>query len=175
MNNDVMKYLYPQRRDPRLHSYNYTSQGAYFITICTCNKINIFGQIINGTMKLNLLGTAVEMVWKEIPSHYPGVNNEVFIVMPNHFHGIIAIHDVERAGSKPAPTKKYPLSEIVRAFKTYSSRRINAIRDTMGTSVWQRNYYEHVIRIEDDYHEIGEYIVNNPAKWETDLENPVVK
>lgn len=103
-------------------------------------------------MKLNPFGEVVESVLKEIPLHYPEVNNEVFIVMPNHVHGIISIHEVERAGSKPASTIK-PLSEIVRAFKTYSSRRINELRNSQGTPVWQRNYYEHVIRSESDYHQ----------------------
>ncbi len=103
-------------------------------------------------MKLTPFGEVVESVWKEIPLHYPEVNNAVFIVMPNHVHGIITLHKVGRAGSKPAPTKQYPLSEIVRAFKTYSSRRINELRNSRGTRVWQRNYYEHVIRNESDYH-----------------------
>jgi putative transposase len=171
MNREQIKKLYPQRRSLRLSRYNYAWQGAYFITVCTGNKINLFGHIIKGTMKLNSFGLIVEKVWKEIPMHYPGVNNEVFIVMPNHIHGIIAIHDVERAGSKPAPTKTYPLFEIVRAFKTYSSRKINTLRNMKGISVWQRNYYEHIIRSEKDYREIGEYVVNNSAKWESDPEN----
>ncbi|MFH1032267.1 MAG: transposase [Chloroflexota bacterium] len=117
----------------------------------------------------------MESVWKEIPLHYSLVNNEVFMVMPNHIHGIIVIQTTERAGSKPAPTKHYPLSEIVRAFKTYSSRRINKLRNTQGMAVWQRNYYEHVIRGERDYQQIGEYILHNPAKWGDDSENPNTK
>jgi putative transposase len=175
MNSEIMKRLYPQRRSLRLSNYDYSWQGAYFVTICTCDKVSLFGRIVKGKMDLNSFGTIVERVWKEIPGHYPGVNNELFIVMPNHVHGIIAIHDIERAGSKPAPTQKYPLSEIVRAFKTYSSRSINTIRNIKGISVWQRNYYEHIIRNENDYREIGNYIINNPTKWETDPENPVEK
>ena len=89
-------------------------------------------------MKLNPLGKIAESVWKEIPLHYPEVNNEVYIVMPNHIHGIITIDGVGRAGSKPAPTEKKPLFEIVRAFKTYSSRRINELRNSQGTTAWQR-------------------------------------
>ena len=175
MDDKVLKDLYPQRRDLRLRSYDYTWQGAYFVTICSQDKLSLFGQIVDSTMKLNPFGKVVESVWQEIPLHYPEVNNEVFIVMPNHIHGIISIHEVERAGSKPAPTKNHPLSEIVRAFKTYSSRRINELRNSQGTPVWQRNYYEHVIRSESDYHQIGEYIFYNPAKWETDCENPIAK
>jgi len=121
-----------------LRGYDYTWQGAYFITICTKDKLCIFGQIIENTMKLNPLGKIAESVWKEIPLHYPEVNNEVYIVMPNHIHGIITIDGVGRAGSKPAPTEKKPLFEIVRAFKTYSSRRINELRNSQGTTAWQR-------------------------------------
>ena len=102
-----------------------------------------------------------------------GFNNDVFAVMPNHVHGIIMIHDENRrSGSKPDPTKKHPLSEIVRAFKTYSSRNINVLRHTPSSVVWQHGYYEHVIRDELDFREIGEYILSNSAKWDSDNENP---
>lgn len=94
------------------------------------------------------------------------------MVMPNHVHGIIFISDENgRAGYKPAPTKRHHLSEIVRAFKTYSAKGINGIRKSPGVSVWQRSFYEHIIRDEKEYLEIGEYILHNPAKWESDNEN----
>jgi putative transposase len=121
-------------------------------------------------MKLNLCGKIVESVWKEIPLHFTGIKNDVFIVMPNHVHGIISIG---QAGLKPAPTKNYHLSEIVRAFKTFSSRRINQIRNSVGIPVWQRDYYDHIIRDESEYGQIGEYILYNAAKWETDQDNPL--
>lgn len=142
MNDQLNKELYPQRRFLRLPSYDYSRQGAYFVTVCTQGKQCLFGQIVDSTIVLNPFGEVVESVWKDIPFHFPEVNNEVFINMPNHIHGIIAISKVGRAGSKPAPTKQYPLSEIVRAFKTYSSRRINEFRVSQGTPVWQRSYYE---------------------------------
>jgi putative transposase len=170
MDDKVSQNIFPQRHNLRLTNYDYSLQGSYFITICTSDKQCLFGQIVDSKVKLNPFGIIVESVWKEIPLHYPDINNDVFIVMPNHIHGIITIHEGKRAGSKPAPTR--PLSEIVRAFKTYSSRGINELRHSQGVSVWQRNYYEHVIRNENDYHEIGEYIYYNPAKWETDSENP---
>jgi len=163
---------YPQRRNIRLHSYDYTWQGAYFVTICTHDKQSLFGNIIDSTMRLNPCGEIVDSVWKDIPLHYPEVTNKVFIIMPNHVHGIIMIQDLRRAGSKPAPTKKHPLSEIVRAFKSYSSRKINEYRHSPGTPVWQRSYYEHIIRSEEEFTRIGEYILFNAAKWETDRENP---
>jgi putative transposase len=92
--------------------------------------------------------------------------------MPNHVHGIIIIQDLRRVGPRPTPTKRHPLSEIVRAFKSYSSRKINEHRHLPGIPVWQRGYYEHVIRSEEEFTRIGEYILFNAAKWETDRENP---
>ena len=131
-------------------------------------------------MNLNTYGEIVQSCWKDIPLHYPEVENDVFMVMPNHVHGIISIHEVNpdrlgqvgRSGSKPDPTSRRPLSEIVRGFKTYSSRKINERRQSQGTPVWQRSYYEHIIRGEKEYSQIGEYIIYNPSKWEMDRENP---
>ena len=109
------------------------------------------------------------------------MNLDEFAVMPNHVHGIInlteAINPDVGAGLKPAPTtleaKHHGLTEIVRGFKTFSSRRINQIRSTPGNAVWQRNYYEQVIRDESALHRMREYIVDNPLKWDEDAENPL--
>jgi putative transposase len=90
---------FPQRPNLRLRGYDYSWQGAYFVTICSKDRLCIFGQIANSTMKLNSLGEIVESVWKEIPLHYPEVNNKVFVVMPNHIHGIISITGSGRADS----------------------------------------------------------------------------
>ncbi len=110
--------------------------------------------------------------WQDLPAHYPEVTNDSFIIMPNHFHGIIAIQGLKRVGPRPTPTKQHPLSEIVRAFKSYSSRKINEYRHLPGKPVWQRGYYEHVIRDEEEFTRIGEYILYNAARWQTDRENP---
>ena len=90
---------------------------------------------------------------------------DVFCIMPNHVHGIIVLMD------DPGVIPRHPLSEIVRAFKSFSARRINAARRTQGIPVWQRNYYEHIIRSEQDYQNISIYILNNPLNWEKDIEN----
>ena len=113
--------------------------------------------------------------WHRLFEHYPELKLDAFVAMPNHVHGIIVLVEPTRAGLKPAPTFVYGrhgLAEIVRAFKTFSSRGINQLRGTPGRRVWQRGYYEHVIRNEADLHEIRQYIVNNPLKWDLDEENP---
>jgi putative transposase len=163
---------YPQRRNVRLHNYDYTWQGTYFVTICTHDKQSLFGNITDSIMSLNPCGAMADSVWQDIPQHYPEVKNDIFIIMPNHVHGIIIIQDLRRAGLRPTPTQQHPLSEIVRAFKSISSRRINKHRHLQGIPVWQRCYYEHVIRSEEEFTRIGEYILFNAARWETDRENP---
>jgi putative transposase len=172
MDDKSLKDIYPRRKSLRLSGYDYRQQGVYFVTLCTQEKICFFGQIIDSTMRLNQYGKMAESVWQEIPLHYPEINNELFIVMPNHIHGIITIQESKRAGSKPAPTTGYSLSEIVRAFKTFSSRSINQLRNTLGAHIWQRGYYEHIIQSEQEHNQSGEYILFNPAKWESDRENP---
>ncbi len=92
--------------------------------------------------------------------------------MPNHFHGIVFLLDDRRGGSRTAPTKRKPLGRLIGAFKTVSTQRINEIRNTPGSPVWQRNYYEHVIRNETDLEEIREYIQNNPLEWLEDENHP---
>ncbi len=125
-------------------------------------------------MALNDAGRIVQHCWDDLANHFAHVELDAFVVMPNHVHGIIVLTDGVGAGLKPAPTsmKRHPLPEIVRAFKTFSSRRVNQLHQTPGTPVWQRNYYDHVIRTENDLSNIREYIVNNPLKWGLDALNP---
>jgi REP element-mobilizing transposase RayT len=172
MNSDALRQIYPQRRTLRFQDNNYSSQGAYFVTICTHEKVSLFGQVIGDSMVLNKYGEIVSSCWQDIPNHYHEVDNEIFVVVPNHVHRIIFIQDAGRSGLRPDPTKKHPLSEIVRAFKSFSSRRINQCRSTPGQSIWQRSYYEHIIEGEEEYAQVGEYILFNPSKWEMDRENP---
>jgi REP element-mobilizing transposase RayT len=173
MNDYTMLNHFPDRIYTRLTDYDYSAPGAYFVTICVYKKQCLFGSIENGTVRLNQYGEIVLKCWKELQNHYAGINNRIFTVMPNHVHGILEIMQPnKRSGSKPDPTKRYPLSEIIRAFKTYSSRGINELRHSPGTTIWQRSFYEHIIRNEKEYREIGEYILYNPAKWENDKENP---
>lgn len=155
-----------------MKDYDYSQAGAYFVTICTQNKECMFGDVVDGSMRVNEFGQITTTCWRDLPKHYPQIELDEFVIMPNHTHGIIVINHVTpeiRAGLKPAPTQKqHGLSEIIRAFKTFSSKQINQIRNSPGVPVWQRNYYEHIIRNESELNRIREYNVNNPLNWETD-------
>ena len=173
-----------RRKSIRLPGFDYSQPGAYFITVCTRNRASIFGDVTEGKLCLSAAGRLAQAVWKELPQHYPHVHLDAWTVMPNHVHGIAILKsdsvghvgadsvDHVGAGLKPAPTLRHGLPEIVRAFKTFSARRINALQGTAGTALWQRNYYEHVIRDEAALDRIRQYIADNPARWHEDPENP---
>jgi len=160
------------RRSIRLRDYDYTQSGAYFVTTCTYRRVCLFGEVLQGCMQLNNHGQTVTTYWDDLVNHYPKVELDVFVGMPNHVHGIIVLPDNVGAGFKPAPTRHHGLPEIVRGFKTFSPRRINQLRNTPGQTVWQRNYYDHVIRSEDELDRIRQYILDNPVRWPEDVENP---
>ncbi len=167
------------RRSIRLQGYDYARSGAYFVTICTRNRECLFGEIIDGQMVLNDAGGIVQAAWDDLPNHYADVELDECVVMPNHVHGIVVIVG---AGLKPAPTtppapttgtiKRHGLPEIIRAWETFSARRIHRIRKTPGAKLWQRNYWERVIRNESEYNRIREYIRNNTSQWKLDKLNP---
>ena len=168
-----------QRHSIRLRDYDYSQAGAYFITMCTHKKKCILGDVINGEMQLNDYGRLVEAEWIKTANIRDNIELDAFVVMPNHFHGILTIVDNCRGTVHRAPTLERfgkptsgSLPTIVRYFKSVVTRRINELRSTPNTPIWHRNYYEHVIRNEDDLAEIREYITNNPQKWDLDSENP---
>jgi REP element-mobilizing transposase RayT len=155
------------RRSLRLPDYDYASAGAYFVTICTLNRICLFGDVNDGAMRMNRFGEIVETCWRDLPNHYPHAKLDSFIIMPNHVHGIIVLKP-----SADLSKKRNALSEIVRAFKGFSTRRINTLRNGSDRPLWQRGYYEHVVRNEISLAKIREYIVGNPAQWLTDDNHP---
>ena len=156
------------RRSIRLKDYDYAQTGAYFVTICVWQRECLFGDIMDGTMVINGLGELVLFTWNDLPNHVGNIVLNSFVLMPNHCHGIIVIDQAKATDS----TKYYGLSEIVRQFKTFSAKRINEFRNTPGIPVWQRNYYEHVIRNEADFNRITDYIANNPQQWTEDSLHP---
>ncbi|MBD2577883.1 transposase [Oscillatoria sp. FACHB-1406] len=154
------------RRSIRLPGYDYASPGAYFLTLCLHNREPLFGEIVNGEMHLNLYGKTVKTFWENLERHHERVKLDVFTIMPNHLHGIIELTDVITPKAKS-------LSEIVRGFKTFSARRINQMRKMRNVPVWQRNYYEHIIRDERALEQIRQYVLENPQRWKEDTENPI--
>jgi putative transposase len=187
------------RRSIRLPGYDYSQAGAYFVTICVYQRQCLFGEIIDGQMILNQYGTIVADTYQWLCQRYPYLHTDEWIVMPNHFHVIMVITDKPCRGvSRNAPTinhrhtdhtinqrhtdhtinphnpptKRKSLGRLIGAFKTVSTKKINILRDTPGIPLWQRNYYEHIIRNEDGMDKIRQYIINNPLSWEIDQLHP---
>ena len=165
----------PRRRSIRLSSYDYSRAGAYFITVCTAGRRLLFGEVIDNEVKLNALGKIAAEEWSKSAQIRAEIELDVWVVMPNHIHGIVVIKDDRRwSDQTTAPRKMRPksLSSLLAGFKSATFRRINVMRGTPGAPVWQRNYYEHVIRNESVLDQIRQYIVENPIKWSEDPENP---
>jgi putative transposase len=186
----------PHRRSVRLKGYDYKSSGAYFVTICTCQKECLFGDVVDGKMILNMFGKIVESEWLHIPEIRSYIELDEHSIMPNHVHGIIMIHENiagarrrlapagngivdDRATHRVAPTGKPhgpgpgSIGAIIGQFKSIAKKRINRLRGTPGAPVWQRNYHEHIIRDETELNRIRETIRNNPLKWAEDRNNSV--
>ncbi|MEK7396838.1 MAG: transposase [Candidatus Poribacteria bacterium] len=175
------------RRSIRLKDYDYSQSGAYFVTICTYKKQCLFGGIINGKAELTEIGMIAERCWRDISNHFQNVSLDYFVIMPNHIHGIINIvgakhshlASMNKVNALPANalplrlhgTNSDSLGAIIQNFKSITTRKINKMLKHQGVSIWQKNYYEHVIRNDDNLNEIREYIINNPLKWALDSEN----
>ncbi|MBC7766073.1 MAG: transposase [Hyphomonadaceae bacterium] len=167
------------RRSIRLKHYDYTTNGYYFVTICTENKENLFGDIIDGKMLLSHAGNMVEERYLNLKNMFEDIELVQYIVMPNHFHAIIALvgagfmsaHDEvssnpKRADTRPAPT----MGDVICAFKSMTTNAyIKGVRSGIYSPfqkhIWQRNYYEHVIRDKNEFLNTWEYIASNALKW----------
>ena len=155
------------RRSIRLTGHDYAQGGGYFVTIVCVERA-----LLLEDPRFRL---AVEEAWLWLASQYDYVHLDEYVVMPNHLHGVIVTHGTCRGDSRIAPTasvKRKPLGRLVGAFKTVSTKRINELRGTPGLTVWQRNYYEHIIRDEEELNRVRQYIIDNPTCWEQDPENP---
>lgn len=155
-------------RRNRLTTFDYTQPGAYFVTLCAFEKEHLFGTVLQGEMQASRLGELVEMCWKETPERFSHVELDDFVLMPNHFHGIIVLGN---GPSKPEGTSGVSpgsLSAVVRSFKGASTKLIRAVRPERTAPVWQRNYYDHIVRNEVDLDRIRTYMRNNPANWALD-------
>jgi putative transposase len=172
------------RRSIRLQGYDYSEAGAYFVTIVTLGRVGLFGEVVNGEMRLNRYGEIIQKWWDDILQHFPNVELGAFVIMPNHVHGIIMIGDNRRGtvpvpqgsgttqmGGETPPLQKPTLGQIVAYFKYKSTKEINALNNGPVMKLWQRNYYEHIIRNQNDLEQTWLYIESNPAQWDTDEEN----
>ena len=166
-----------KRKSIRLKDYDYSQSGAYFVTICTKNRECLFGEVVGEIAELSWVGNIAHKVWCKIPEHFNNVELYEFVVMPNHLHGIIfvannvgatlVVAQNNRAGTSPAPT----LGKIIGSFKSLCIHE--CIKNQLNVSkLWQRNYYEHIIRNDKELNRIREYIYYNPLKWDLDIENP---
>ena len=162
------------RKSIRLKDYDYSQPGEYFVTICTHSHKCVLGEIIQGGMQLNIVGKIVEKCWREIPKHYPNVELDEYIIMPNQIHGIIILHDHGRDVQLNVPTRLSPrrwtLSVIIRTFK--GAVTTECLRNKCNKFRWQLRFYEHIVRNDKELNSIRDYIGNNILQWSFDTENP---
>ncbi len=170
-----------QRRTIRLSGYDYSRPGEYFITICTQNRFCLFGEVVNGSMILNKYGQIAKNEWIKTAEIRDNVVLDVFIIMPNHVHGIIriinkiSIHDQNQQNKNESNKFRSPsktIGAIIRGYKSAVTTKINTVDRLPGRKIWQRNYYEHIIRNEQELKRIREYIIQNPMNWMDDQINP---
>lgn len=164
----------------RLPGYDYAEAGAYFFTTNTKHRLPILGEVRRDLVLLTPAGMIVREIWLGLPSHYPHVSLDDFVVMPDHIHGILLLDPdpLGAAGLRPAAAEvkglegpaEPGLPEIIRALKSFSARAINKARNTPGAAVWQRGYHERVIRSDEELARLREYIVNNPERAALDAD-----
>ena len=153
----------PKRKPNRLSFYDYSTPGAYFITICVKGKRCLLGHIVGASIarppavSLSHYGVIVDLAIREIPSHYPAISVDHYVVMPNHIHLLLQINADTNGRPMVAPT----ISTVVQQLKGVITKQI-------GDSIWQKLFHDHVVRNEHDYRKIWEYIDTNPAKWQED-------
>jgi REP element-mobilizing transposase RayT len=161
------------RKLSRLKDYDYSENGYYFITICTQNRMEWFGKIEDEEMHLNMVGEIAKNFWKEIPIHFRNAKIDEFAVMPNHIHGILIIEEtsVGNAYMRSLQSRtKMLLSKAIQQYKSSVTRKINTL-EKGSCFKWQKSFYDHIIRSERSLENLWQYIMNNPLKWELDIEN----
>ena len=183
-----------RRRSIRLKGYDYAQPGTYFVTVVTLDRVCVFGDMVGGAMRLNGAGTLAQRTWEALPCRFPGIGLDAFVVMPNHIHGIVTIdqsvgvplvgtqdddHARMTAGAKASTRVAPTLGDVVGAYKSIVTVEYARGMKTDGWRpfrgrLWQRNYYEHIIRDENELDRAREYVVNNPLQWALDRENPAV-
>ena len=178
--NNMRQYDFRRRRSIRLKNFDYSSAGAYFFTLCVQNRVCVLGHVIDGRMELNQAGSIVSSEWLRTADVRHNVHLDEFVVMPDHFHGIIILDRIiDGPGSlqecsHPTADRSFrlhpdSLGSIIGQFKSIATKRIRLYGQ--HNFQWQRNYFEHIIRNEREFTAIREYIINNPIKWWYDEKN----
>lgn len=155
-----------KRKDPRLSGFDYSTTGAYFITICTQNRKNILSTIVgegSPLPRLSQYGEVVDKWIQNIPEKYQEISVDRYVIMPNHIHLLLS---VVKAGGRgdPSPT----VDAAIGWLKYQATKEINEMRGTAGERIFQRSFYDHIVRNRDDYQEIYKYIYENPMRWKFD-------
>lgn len=162
--------------------YDYSETGAYFVTVCTQSRRELFGTVDVTDVRLTEIGQIVADRWAALPRHHCNLRLDAFVVMPNHVHGALLLGADRATGAAGRAPTVLPrrfgapdpssLSTIVGSFKSSATKHVNLARGTPGKTLWQRNYFEHVIRDDDDLIAIRQYIADNPAQWTLDEYHP---
>lgn len=160
------------RRSIRLREYNYSRPGTYYVTICIQDRLCLLGNVVDEKVELNEAGKMVERIWYELPQFYSGVDIDSVIIMPNHLHGNIVL-----TGHNVIGTLRLSLPDVVHRFKSLTTSNYIKGVDSAGWKpfrirLWQRNYYEHVVRNDEELNRIRQYMEENPMKWDEDEYNP---
>ncbi len=153
----------PKRKNPRLKGYDYSTTGAYFLTICTKNRQNILSTIVgegSPLPKLSSYGKIVDGWIQKISEKYPGTSVDGYVIMPNHIHILLSIVKDDGRGN-PSPTA----DTVIGWLKYQVTKEINQLRGSVGDKIFQRSFFDHIVRNRDDYYEISKYIYENPIRW----------
>lgn len=180
------------RKSIRLKGFDYSLPGFYFITLIAQNRLCLFGEIEIGNIHLNEIGLLVEDCWRGLTKTFSDIGLDEFVLMPNHLHGIVELEDTLGKGEafsamnatmddlnsenasplRPHGTLSRSLGAVIQNFKSVSTRMVNKRFFNVGNKIWQRNYYERIIRNNSELNAIRQYIIDNPINWEEDKENP---
>ena len=180
------------RRSIRSPGYDYSQKGVLFVTACTYQRENLFGEVVAGQMVMNDIGRIVFAAWQGLPLRFPSVTLDEFVVMPNHVHGILIFEggesgagadaladtigwagNTEGAEKEGAASSAPTLGQVMRAFKSLAAVSANRLLGRTEWPLWQRNFYEHIIRTEQVFEKARRYIAENARRWERDKDNPI--
>jgi REP element-mobilizing transposase RayT len=163
----------PERKAARLEGWDYRWAGIYFVTVCAANRRCLFGEVVGEDVELNAYGRIVDEEWRRTAEVRPDIVLGEHVVMPNHVHGLVSIGERTVTESSIATkTRSGSLGAIIGQFKANAARRINLIRGHSKSQIWQRGYFDRIVRNDEELQSIREYIATNPARWAFDRENP---